>query len=42
MAFILGVTLQDLEHPKTDLDETLGIHRVDPETMHGHIFNFRS
>jgi len=42
MAFILGVTLQDLEHPKTDLDETLGIYRVHSETMQRHIFDFRS
>ena len=42
MAFILGVTLQDLEHPKTDLDETLGIYRVHSETMQRHIFHFRS
>ena len=42
MAFILGVTLQDLGHPKTDLDETLGIYRVHSETMQRHIFHFRS
>ena len=42
MAFILGVTLQDLGHPKTDLDETLGIYRVHSETMQRHIFDFRS
>ena len=42
MAFILGVTLQDLGHPKTDLDETLGIYRVHSETMQRHIFNSRS
>ena len=31
-----------LGHPWTDLDETLGMYRVDPETMHRHIFDFRS
>ena len=29
-------------HPWTDLDETFGVYRVGPETMHRHILNFRS
>ena len=34
---------QDLGHPLTDWDETLGggVYRVDPEIMR-HIFDFRS
>ena len=32
----------DLRHQKTDWDETLGVYRVHSETMHGHIFDFRS
>ena len=31
MAFILGVRLQDLEHPYTDFNEILGVYRVDTE-----------
>ena len=34
--------LYDLGHPWADLDETLRVYRVDPETMHRHIFDFRS
>ena len=30
-----------LGHPWTDLDKTLGVYRVDPETMHRDIFDFR-
>ena len=30
-----------LRHPWTDLDETLGVYRVGPETMHRDIFDFR-
>ena len=34
--------LYDLGHPWADLDETLRVYRVEPETMHRHIFDFRS
>ena len=33
---------QDLGHPWTDWDETLGVYRVDLEIMQRHIFDFRS
>ena len=33
---------QDLGHPWTDWDETLGVYRVDLEIMQHHIFDFRS
>ena len=33
--------LQDLGHPWTDWDETLGVYRVDPDIMQRHIFDFR-
>ena len=33
---------QDLRHPWTDWDETLGVYRVDLEIMQRHIFDFRS
>ena len=42
MRSILCVTKQLLLDPSTDLDETLGMYRVDPEIMQRHIFNFRS
>ena len=31
-----------LGHPWADLDETLRVYRVDLETMHRHILDFRS
>ena len=34
--------LQDLGHPWTDWDETLGVYRVDLGIMQRHIFDFRS
>ena len=43
--FLDGVHLrceqQDLGHLWTDLDETLGVYRVDPDIMQRHIFDFR-
>ena len=32
---------QDLGYQYSDLDETLGVYRVNPEIMHRHIFDFR-
>ena len=40
--FFLRLNPLLLRDCKMDLNETLGLYRVDPELMQGHRFNFRS
>ena len=41
MAFILGMINENLINPWPELNETLGLYRVDSEIMQRHIFDFR-